>query len=606
VLAAASVIGALAWTQPNVDGADLWWHLAAGRHYAESGQLVARVDPFSHTARGRPWINHEWLWDRAAWTVYRVHEDLLAWVELALIGATFAMVAVRARRASGSWFAACASTWLAAATSHWYFDLRPQLVTFASVALLLATLEWRRAHWLWPPLFALWTNLHAGFLFGLGLIGLHALDQTEHALADRTARPAIQRIWAGVALAALAVCLNPWGPSIYAIPFQPLGSGTPFGGLVEWHHTPLSLDPTSYAGRFVWMFTAAALGALVRPRDPFAIALAGITAAIAVAACRFIPLFAIVAAPIAARGFAAGASFVARPLPLRARGAAGAALVLLGAAASWRDVRLSPHLFQRWTFEQWFPSGAAAYLSAMPAPPRHLFALYEWGGYLMLHAPSVPVFIDGRAGTVYADEVARDYLVLADVRSGWQKQLAAHQIDAVLLPPGAPLAQALTHLEPPWAVAHADPRSALLLPPGAPLAAELGLSGADLPLSRGAAALAHGRIDEAKAAFELAQQIDPQQFAAYVELMLVAAQRRETPQVRRWIAAALAQDPRWRERIWLAAVEAFASIGDLSARRDALRQVRLRGPFDDVALREWVESAVRHAEAPLHERVRSR
>ena len=108
LFALASVIGALAWSQANVDGSDLWWHLAAGRVYAEAGEVV-RSDPFSHTARGHAWINHEWLWDRAAWSVYHGHEEWLAWGHLALIGATFAWVAMRARRRSGSWLATCAS-----------------------------------------------------------------------------------------------------------------------------------------------------------------------------------------------------------------------------------------------------------------------------------------------------------------------------------------------------------------------------------------------------------------------------------------------------------------------------------------------------------------
>ena len=229
LFALASVFGALAWSQANVDGSDLWWHLAAGRVYAEAGEVV-RSDPFSHTARGHAWINHEWLWDRAAWSVYHAHEEWLAWGHLALIGATFAWVAVRARRRSGSWLATCASVWLAGAASDGFFDLRPQLVTLFAVAALLATLEWRRAPWLWPPLFALWANLHGGYLFGLGVLGLHAIDATESAFSDPAARSRARRIWLGVLAASAAAALNPWGVAIYALPFRrsrrPRRSGT--------------------------------------------------------------------------------------------------------------------------------------------------------------------------------------------------------------------------------------------------------------------------------------------------------------------------------------------------------------------------------------------
>ena len=61
----------------------------------------------------------------------------------------------------------------------------------------------------------------------------------------------------------------------------------------------------------------------------------------------------------------------------------------------------------------------------------------------MLHAPSVPVFIDGRAGSVYADAVTRAYFTLAEARRGSRQVLATPQIDAVLVESGGPLASAL-------------------------------------------------------------------------------------------------------------------------------------------------------------------
>ncbi|HEU4402107.1 MAG TPA: hypothetical protein VFT43_08375, partial [Candidatus Polarisedimenticolia bacterium] len=39
---------------------DYWWHLATGRLILER-HAVPHADPFSFTAAGRPWIDHEWL-----------------------------------------------------------------------------------------------------------------------------------------------------------------------------------------------------------------------------------------------------------------------------------------------------------------------------------------------------------------------------------------------------------------------------------------------------------------------------------------------------------------------------------------------------------------
>ncbi|MDH3256371.1 MAG: hypothetical protein OEM27_02040, partial [Nitrospinota bacterium] len=39
---------------------DLWGHIRFGQDIWEQGE-VHDTDPFSYTAEGQPWINHEWL-----------------------------------------------------------------------------------------------------------------------------------------------------------------------------------------------------------------------------------------------------------------------------------------------------------------------------------------------------------------------------------------------------------------------------------------------------------------------------------------------------------------------------------------------------------------
>ena len=112
------------------------------------------------------------------------------------------------------------------------------------------------------------------------------------------------------------------------------------------------------------------------------------TAVMAISARRFIPLFAISAAPLAALGSARFWALARRRLtalstPRLRLIASGAAL--LGAILLWNDVDFLPRPLQRWTSGESYPSGAAAYLAAMPDPPKHLFNYYGWGGYLMLH-----------------------------------------------------------------------------------------------------------------------------------------------------------------------------------------------------------------------------
>ncbi len=89
-LAAATraVVGAGAWSQPAVAGSDLWWHLASGRDIWSQG-AIPRLDPYSFTAAGAAWMNHEWLWDVVYWGFYRIHPQAVAWLHLAVLLAVF-------------------------------------------------------------------------------------------------------------------------------------------------------------------------------------------------------------------------------------------------------------------------------------------------------------------------------------------------------------------------------------------------------------------------------------------------------------------------------------------------------------------------------------
>jgi hypothetical protein len=595
--ALAILVGAASWFHPNVNGSDLWWHLASGRYLWEHAEIPL-TDPFSHTATGRPWTNHSWLWGWLFWAAYDGHADFAAWLNLSLLVAVFGLVAWNAGRVSRSWWAAGAATWLAAAACHWYLDVRPHIVTLLFTGLLLASLEWRRAPWLWPPVLALWANLHAGFIFGLGLLGLHALLQSAAALRRR--RPLPRAEWLGLVCAALAAGLNPWGFAIYGVPFEPLDRETPFRVLVEWRPLVPSLDPTTYAGRFGWLALLAAIGSLRARRAPFPIALAVVTAAMAIAARRFVPLFAISATPLVALGLATALDGARCRLPR----SAGPRLALSGAALLmavllWRGVDFLPRPLQRWTTGESYPSGAAAYLAAMPDPPRRLFNYYDWGGYLVLHAPGVPVFVDGRAGTVYDDALAGDYFTVIDAAPTWRKKLQDYRVDAVLVPTGSRLHVLLRKQSPAWRVAYIDPRSVLLFPPAErgrrelPVPSQLLPDGADLQLSRGFQLRSRGEFAQAYAALVGAQRMDPMQLYIYWELLRVAALQDDAPGVRRWLEEALRAYPRRRDQIWAFAEHAWGLMGMCQERLAALRRLRGGSPFAPDGLEEEVEARIR-------------
>jgi len=576
-------VGALSWSQPDVDSTDFWWHLASGRQIWELGG-VPQVDPFSHTALGAPWINYEWLWGLLAWLAYRQHPDLVAWLNLALVASIFAMTAVTARRVSRSWLVAGVVTWLAAANFHWFSDVRPHLTTLFFTALLLATLDWRRAPWLWAPVMAAWANLHAGFVFGIGLLGLHLLFESGRWFRGRRAFP--KAGWIGLVAAMLAVALNPWGFEIYSVPLHVIDPETPFRDLIEWHPLELrSLDPATYSGRFLWTLAIAAPA--LRQRSSFYVVLALVTVVMAFSARRFIELFAIAAAPAIALGLSPLWNALARSVPVLRTQRAHLAGIALGALLSvllWQNVRFAPGPLFRWTRFEAHPSGAVAYLNALAEPPRRLFNFYNWGGLLAMYSRSTPTFIDGRAATVYNDTIARDYLRLWAAAPGWRQLIADYEIDAVLVPPDAPLASAVRRSNLPWRIAHADSRSVLFRPraagerAGGPALLEK-LSRADAQLSRAYVANRRGKPQVAERALLEVIRQEPLQLEAYGDLMVIAARRGDTAAIQRWTDAALDVYPRRWNRIWAFAEHAWRVAGKPRESLEALERVRLGGPF---------------------------
>ena len=85
---------------------------------------------------------------------------------------------------------------------------------------------------------------------------------------------------------------------------------------------------------------------------------------------------------------------------------------------------------------------------------RRIFAVDQWGDYLIYRLPSKKVFIDGRSD-FYGDEFNLRYLDLMNVQHGWEKTLDKYRIDTIVLAPVYALTQALK-ISPDWRVVHDD------------------------------------------------------------------------------------------------------------------------------------------------------
>src|SRR5882724_4300468 len=175
------LIGAFSWTR--IVDTDLFWHLASG-DWILSHHAVPRLEPFSYTASGRPWVDIHWLYQAALALLYRgCGLQGLALLRTVLILGLFAFLYVRGRRDGRGRGTVGAALLLAAIAGQERFLIRPEIVSWLLMAACLATLDGvivsvsrraRRAR-LWlalPFLQVLWVNIQSLFILGPVLVAL--------------------------------------------------------------------------------------------------------------------------------------------------------------------------------------------------------------------------------------------------------------------------------------------------------------------------------------------------------------------------------------------------------------------------------------------------
>lgn len=435
--------------------ADFWWHLRVGRDILASGR-IPRVDAYSFTAAGQPWVAHEWLWEVLLALLmdgvgYGGVSTLLAGLLLATFGLLYRLI-----RAHGvnEWTAAGLLA-LGGVMSLQTLTARPHAVTYLFVVVTLWLLEWwrrgrERALWWLAPLMVPWANLHGGYAIGLGIVGLTLAGELIDARLDRR-RPRVVTLAGVLGAGALAACLNPQGAAIHLFALGFLNRESAMQQFIqEWASPDFHELPNMAFALALLLLAVAGL----RPRAR------GWSAALPVLAftwlglqaVRHIPLFALTGLPAIAAGLAGWTPLAARPRrPEPAPFALGNWLVVGLMAGLTAAGALTQPLAQvgREPLHEWYPRAAVDYLRReRPAGP--IFNFDGWGGYLMIQAPEYPVFVDGRTD-LYGRGLLEEFRRVVRLEPGWREVLADRGIRLVLVQRASLLAGRLRE-EPGWAV----------------------------------------------------------------------------------------------------------------------------------------------------------
>lgn len=433
---------------------DVWGHLAYGREIWRQGGLPA-TEPLMPLSRGVPLIDTAWLSQLIGYGLYSwlgVAGLKLAYA-VSLTGAVALLSAIVYRRTQSVVWTLVSLGAFAWINYEPLRIVRPQLAGLLCFALLYDWLGggWRRRHW-WcvPLLFGVWANLHGSFPAGLALIALAALGRVidvgcrtrrmASILADRQAR----RLAALLALAAIATCLNPYGPRVYEEVLS-VARHPNLRDLVEWR--PLSVQmPQGLAAAVVGIVLFVAYRLSRRRVRASEVLLLSVLGLLALVHSRMLVWWGVVAADRVAVHLA-GAWGQGRPVVARpGRRAAVWSVVSLAAAAGC--VALSPagDLLLRgrpadragWIGElrgqtsPLTPIDAVEYLHENP-PRGLLFNTYEWGDYLLWAGPAdAPVFVASHAHLVPRD-VWLDYLQVSRGSARWGDVLDRYGVNTVLV-----------------------------------------------------------------------------------------------------------------------------------------------------------------------------
>jgi hypothetical protein len=457
--------------QGMLDDPGLGWHLRnSDAMRAEGGWL--HIDPFTESRQGqaRQWRTNQWLGELPLWLGERwAGLEGIAAVAAVVVALTLRCLYRMLLRDGLPWPVAVFWTALAAMGTSCSWAARPNLFTLLFVLLTTRVCvlfhegrcSRRFTLWLWP-LFAIWANVHGGFVAGLLILGLTLAVEIAQALLSLGAgeRPAAavraRHLTLLLAGACLSTLVNPYGVGLYEWVFQLLGD--PY--FMELHQEWRSPDfHARGAIRYELLILLFPLMLGVSRRRPSLVELALSVAwlHLALTGFRYVPLWVLVAVPVLARaslevpwvrevvrrlhGAGQGlASFAPRPgpAPWVWSAATALALFLLARGVEGRFARIQPTMIPTTALDRFLALHAerSARLGHRPV----VFHSYDWGGYLTWRGwPACRNWIDDR-NEVQGKEHVQDYFAILQTEPGWQDKFDRDGVELVCIQPGAPLA----------------------------------------------------------------------------------------------------------------------------------------------------------------------
>lgn len=422
---------------------DFWWHIRTGQIILQT-HGIPNVDLFTFSRQGSPWLNQSWLTEVLFYLAYRSGGPaLVVFVYALMMAAGYTLLELACLvTAGGRVRVAAIATAVAVILGLTTWTVRPQATSFAIFGLILLILEdqrlgqGRHVYWL-PALFALWTNLHGGFIFGIGLVGVYLLVRLGSDLYERHLSTGTRRLLVATIASILALALNPSG--LYGIVGYVIGffqsSATQDLNL---EFLPLTIregDGIFFVAAIVLFLAVLYIRRRRLPLHHFVMML--VFGLVALHSRRALPWFGMAAAPAVAWLILPEGPAIGANAPQRERAgmnyllAAFIAVFVVGSLPWFR-----PYLWM-------VPTDRRVYVTAESTPVQavsrlcqlgegqRVFSEISYASYLAWACPTAPFFMDTRF-ELYPRSMWNDYLLISFGQFGWDDTLRKYGVTTIL------------------------------------------------------------------------------------------------------------------------------------------------------------------------------
>ena len=423
----------------NITDGDLWNKLAIGAHVWKFGTVPVR-DTFAFTPVLPRYVEHEW----GAGTIFFGVLKSFGPAGLMMLKILLAFGALGAALATGRKIGCARESLLALAVPAaacvllgYLPVLRSHTFTYCFFAITLLGLEAIRAGRKWPVLvlpvmMLLWSNIHGGFVAGLGAIGVYA------AFAIFTRRQSKLMLLVALASGA-ATLINIYGFEFWAYLVPALLK--PRLRVAEWQPLPLLANDVFLSFRILFVLIALLLLVAWRRTAKTSwpgLTLLALTAALAWHSRRHAPFFGVAALAFAGPFLQTALADFAARLPQALRAAVKPSLAI-AALYGFVAIFIAAHSLPNASFILLSPVGhdpvRKVDILSRARAEGNLATPFGWGGYCSWRLyPRIKISIDGRYETTFPEstfEMNDDFYQKRG--TNWDRLIRDYPVDYVIL-----------------------------------------------------------------------------------------------------------------------------------------------------------------------------